>query len=91
MLIKVDVSSIKHLFSREIQHNWHAIASPPHDNVELLTESEVLRLHPVEGENLGTLHILRSHIGSCYILAEPHPSLEACDTNITKAIVLPTT
>ena len=56
-LTKVDMSGVKHLFSKSIQDQWINVSSRPTGSIDLLLGVDYLRLHPVDLERQENLRI----------------------------------
>ena len=85
-LLKVDMSGVKHLFSKSIQDQWTDISSRPTGSIDLLLGVDHLRLHPVDLERQENLRIVSSPFGKGLILAGSHPCLKSSNLRLSEDV-----
>ena len=73
----VDISSVKDIFSPEVQQQWDTISSRPSGPIDILLGGDCLALHPVDLEIKENMRVLSSSLDSACILVGSHPSIRS--------------
>ena len=87
-MVKVDLSSAKHLFSDSVHEEWVYVSSRPTQAVDFLVGLDYFYLHPVDLEKHENLKVVQSPFVNSLILVGSHQFLKSANIRLNEILQL---